>query len=379
MKNTGRRPLNIVVAVERSVKAQRDKLSGVLRYAAAKPNWNLVIAERNAKPPFTPDGQIFIHLPHAWYCNAKIPSIIVDRPHLQQLPWPHVVIDNYAIGESAAEFFLRRGLANLAAIRYPLHPDIIHSERRIEGFAAVAAKAGITPHVFTPASATENSFLCNSESFRQWLRALPKPCGIFCYWDQHSRDTLDTCRLTRISIPDQISILGVDNEIEVCEMTRPTLSSIQPDFEAGGYLAAKVLDRLLSHRKVERKHSYGILRLVERDSTRSMNAGGRIVSAAIKLMRSKSAKISVRELAHELHVSPTLLNIRFREILGHGPKEEIDRLRLEEIKELLRDPSLSVTEISERCNFAYPENLHLFFRRHTGLTPTEWRKQGVMN
>ena len=85
---------------------------------------------------------------------------------------------------------------------------------------------------------------------------------------------------------------------------------------------------------------------------------------------------AVAGLARQLNVSTALLNLRFNEILGHGPKEEIDRLRLAKVKSLLRDPSVSVAEISALCHFTFPEELHRFFRRRTGLTPTQWRTRG---
>ena len=367
--------LAIGVHVLRDVKAARNKLSGVLRYAAAKPQWNIVILNGGEASPVRLDARIVLtSRPLIDAEGLDIPTVTVDLPHTGDRQHPSVFIDNYAIGKSAADLFIQRGLVNLATVRYTVGAEFPHSTQRIEAFSAIAAKAKIHTSVYTPASETESQFLCGSEAFRKWLLDLPKPCGIFGYYDRQARDILDSCRLARISIPDQVFILGVDNETDVCEMTRPTLSSIQPDFEAAGYQAAKVLDQMLSHRKVKPTYSYGILRLVERESTRPMNAGGRIVSAAMKLMQADGKPPTVAGLARQLNVSTALLNLRFNEILGHGPKEEIDRQRLAKIKSLLRDPSLSVAEISALCHFTFPEELHRFFRRRTGLTPTQWRR-----
>lgn len=376
MRNERNKTLKIGIQVLRDVKAARDKLSGVLRYAAAKPKWNIVILNGGEAGPVQLDARIV--LTSRILENTKdlgIPTVTVDLPRIGNRQQPSVFINNHALGNEAAALFIHRGLTNLATVRYTVDDESTHSAQRVEAFSAAAAKAGIPVSIYTPKSETESQFLYYSGEFRKWLLDLPKPCGIFGFYDRQARDILDSCRLARISIPDQVFILGVDNETDVCEVTRPTLSSIQPDFEAAGYQAAKVLDQMLSHRKVKPAYSYGILQVVERESTRPMNAGGRIVSAAMKLIQADGKPPAVAELARQLNVSTALLNLRFNEILGHGPKEEIDRQRLAKVKTLLRDPSISVAEISALCHFTFPEELHRFFRRRTGLTPTQWRKR----
>lgn len=366
--------ITIGVMVARGIKSHRDKLSGILRFAAGKPNWKIVIFEETSRPSVRFDAQIILHRNALKADLANLPVVTVDQFSAASQLMPNVFIDNTLIGKTAADLFIQRGFANLAAVRQTSGGDATHSDQRIDAFVATAAKTGLPVSVYTPASASESEFLCNSSAFQKWLLDLPKPCGIFCFYDRQARDVLDSCRLALLSIPNQIAILGVDNETDVCEVTRPTISSIQPDFEAAGHCAAKVLDDMLSHRKVRKTYPYGILRLVERESTQPMNAGSRIVSAAMQLIRTTNEKPTVTGLARQLNVSTALLNLRFNEILGHGPKEEIDRQQLARIQELLRDSSRSITEVANLCHFAYPEELHLFFRRRTGLTPTQWRK-----
>lgn len=375
MKLKKKKNLAVGVQVLRGIKAARDKLSGILRYAATKPHWSIVILDGGEAGPVRLDARIVLTsrvLESSG--DLDIPTVTVDLPHTGSRQQPSVFIDNNIIGQEAAGLFIRRGFANLAAVRYTVGAEEFHSAQRIGAFSATAAKARIPVSVYRPASDSESEFLCSSEAFRKWLLNLPKPCGIFCFQDRQARDVLDSCRLAQLAIPNQVSILGVDNEADVCEVTRPTLSSIQPDFEAAGLCAAKVLDALLSHRKTRKTYSYGILRLVERESTRPMNAGGRIVSAAMRLIQSDDWKPTVAGLANQLRVSPSLLNIRFNEIMGYGPKEEIDRQRLSQIEELLHDPSRSVAEVADLCHFACPNELYRFFRRRTGLTPSQWRK-----
>lgn len=365
--------MTIGVVGTRASKSHRDKLSGVFRYATAKPNWNVLILDGALRPPLRPDAMIVLVSGALKTLEPDLPAVTIDQFCTASRRRPNVFVDNRQIGRMAAELFIRRGYTNLAAVRYAVGGDAVHSDLRIAAFTAAAKKSRLPVSVYAPASAMESQFLCGSDTFMNWLRDLPKPSGVFCFCDRQSRDVLDCCRRTHLSVPDQIAIVGVDNEADICEATRPTLSTVQPDFEAAGYRAAKVLDELLSGRKVRETYTYGILRTVERESTQPMSGAGRIVSAALRLIQADGVTPSVANIASQLHISTTFLNRRFNEILGHGPKEEICRQRLARISDLLRDPSLTVAEIAERCHFSYPEELHLFFRKRTGLTPSQWR------
>ena len=375
MKANRKLPLQIGISVLRNIKSQRAKLSGVLRYASTKPDWRVVILEGLANPDVQLDAMVILIRGAIQLLKTGMPAVTVDQD-ADDTRLPHVFIDDSAIGKAAAKFFLQRGFANLATVRTLDEADDVHSKQRTDAFVAAAAKAKTPVSIYTPSSARESTFLCGNKSFLKWLASLPKPCGLLCFNDRQARDILDCCRMIQLSIPNQVAILGIDNETEICELTRPTLSSIQPDFEMAGYLAAKVLDDLIKGRKNRIDNSsYGVFRLVDRESTNPTNAGGLVVSKALRLMQADDPILTVAGLARKLHVSTTLLNNRFNEILGHGPKEEIDRRRLEKIKELLRDPILSVAQIGNLCHFAYAGELHRFFRRYTGMTPTQWRQR----
>ena len=377
--------MSIGVVIHGATKAQRDKLSGILRFAAEQPDWTVSILDvsRNIHVQLDEnarfDGLIRLmttgNVLSRGVKGAQPPTVAIDFTHDLRTNVPNILIDNAAIGQNAAELLLKRGLRNFATVAYTEKGNTVHSKERIDGFAKRLAKAGFSVFKYLPRTRRENGCLYGSEPFRKWLLDLPKPCGIMAFSDRQSRDILDSCRLAQLSIPNQVSLVGVDNETDLCETTRPTLSSIQPDFEGSGYLAAQTLDRLLSGQKVAVTSSYGILRIVERESTYPTGAGGRIVATAMQRIQETASETTVSGLARKLRISTTLLNRSFNEILGHGPKEEIDRQRLATIKDLLRDKSLPISEIASRCHFSYQETLYLFFRRHTGLTPTQWRKQ----
>lgn len=363
----------IAISVLRREKAQRDKLSGVLRFAAGRSDWNVVIHEGKTVSSHH-DAHICLYAaPDDGKTN--IPTVCVDAPPDYKPNHPHLHTDNIGIGELAANLFIRRGLCNFGAVLCVQPRQRLHSVERIDGFRAQVRKAGYDVAVFEPQSTEEDEFLPSSSRFGRWLSELPKPCGVLAFCDRSARDILDTCRLERIRIPEQLMLIGVDNETDICEVTQPTLSTIFPDFESAGYLAAQTLDRILRGKPAKKNAVYAIKGLVERDSTRPSSSAGRVVSSAQKLLSGAQMPQTVAALAAALKVSVPTLNRSFRVVLGHGPKVELCHQRLEQIKTLLRDRSLSIAEISNRCQFAYPENLHLFFRHHTGMTPTQWRQQ----
>lgn len=356
-----KKPLLIAVYGNRRVKAVRNKLTGILRYVAEHDEIDLRHSERYPID-LAHDAVIFLNDP---FVRIREPTSAVASLDLPSVGKTRVLIDNEAIGRLAAETFLRHGLTNFGYIGHRHDDDAYHSEQRLRAYRKVLRRHGHSPAVFEPGSGGDMTV---------WIASLAKPCGIFAFNDILSLEVMNTCRLLHIRIPDQVAIIGVDNDPDICEISIPTLSSIDPDFEKAGYLIAQCLHAKLQGRKCA-VHHYGVRSIIERDSTRSLKSGGRIVTMAQSLMRqSADQHCSVEKIARQLNVSMSLLNLRFREIVGHGPKEEFEEIRLRLVERQLRDRSLSIAEVAYRCGFQTPEDLHRFFKRKTKLTPTQWRR-----
>ena len=214
------------------------------------------------------------------------------------------------------------------------------------------------------------------ERLARWLAELPHPCGVVAFNDERARTTLDACRLARLQVPEQIRLVGVDNDVAICENLHPTLSSVLPDFEAGGYLAAQTLDDLLVHgcpRRIVQK-TYGVREVVERASTQDVHGCGRLAVQAREYIRLHAgARITVTDVAQALNVNRRTLELHFRAVFKRGIGEELRHLRLARVAHQLRETDKSITEIALGSGFASPSHLKALFRKTYGCTMRAWR------
>lgn len=366
-----------ITSESRSVKAIRDKISGVLRHAAERPNWATRILELPADgslPSERLDGAIFL---------ADLP------PHPERLARSYVAVDptprrkgaiainDAEIGAAAAEFLLKRGYRSLAFVGSSRPGLVRYSRARCAAFFAAARKSGVSA-VSLETDTSASGFVKGLEELAAFASGLEKPCGLFACADEVAKDVLDACRIAHISVPDQVALVGVDNEIEICENTHPSLTSIRPDFERSGYMAAKLLARALrdGQRHPTGTYIYGVKNLVERSSTQDLRGGGRLVALATETIRKEALKgLSVAALAKRLNTSPRLLEMRFSEILGRTTKDLILEVRLEKVLQLLTDTDQRIEEISYECGWKTPIALKVLFKRRYGMSMREYRKR----
>ena len=370
---------NILLAITRGGQSSRLEWSGVLRYAAKKPDWNLL------SPPTLPhnffesinqmlesdsvDGLIATDS-----TAGKISANLMPRPSMKVVfldskpdgtRIPAAIANDSEVAEIAAEFLKKRGFRQFAYVKgnaSHFQSNIQHSKARAAAFARRLANAGF-----------ETTLLEDDERLPQAIKRLPKPVGVLAYNDITANNVLNACRLTRIDVPGQLGLISVDNDVSICENLRPMLTSIQLDFEMAGYQAAQMLDRLLSGKSVK-DYRFGVRTLVERDSTRDLRSSGRIVAAAQQIIREHfREKLTSDDIAEKLHVSTRLLQIRFREIAEHGIHEEIVRRRLDAAEQLLKTTTDQVRSISAACGFPTVEHFYRLFRQRHSQTPQTWR------
>ena len=370
---------NILLAIARGGQSNRLEWSGALRYAAKKPNWKIL------SPPDSP--QYFTKLVNEMLSDKLLDGLIATDSSLDCLPqklqqksnakivfldskpdkttFPAAIANDSEVAEIAAEFLKKRGFRQFAYVKgnaSHFQSNIQHSEARAAAFARRLANAGF-----------ETTLLEDDESLPQAIKRLPKPVGVLAYNDMTANNVLNACRLTRVDVPGQLGLIGVDNDVSICENLRPMLTSIQLDFEMAGYQAAQMLDRLLSGKPVK-DYRFGVRTLVERDSTRDLRSSGRIVAAAQQIIREHfREKLTSDDIAAKLHVSTRLLQIRFREIAEHGIHEEIVRRRLDAAEQLLKTTTDPVRSISAVCGFPTVEHFYRLFRQRHRQTPQTWR------
>ena len=385
---------HICVATSRRIKAGRSRFSGIMRYAAERRNWIVRIIDplreganyyplsnelANDEPI---DGAIghFDTIKH--YLGNRvsdIPVVILENSYRKECapsPTVKILADADAIGRAAADLFVKRGLKHLAFVSdmSQVVSESQHHAERLEGFRKAALAADATCDVFYNATDAQTD---NISQLADWLANLPLPCGVMAYNDSRAQTVIDACRMAHLTIPDQIQVVGVDNEVEICENTFPTLTSLLPDFEGSGYLAAQLLDRILAKGRPSNDtvYTYGVKSVVERASTQDLRGGGRLVTQACEFMRLHAGeKISVDDVAKTLHVSRRVLELRFREIRGEGVAEFLRQRRLERVCQLLSETHRSISDISYDSGFDSPTHLKALFKKTYGKTMGEWRQ-----
>lgn len=365
----------IALIVEGRVQYERNLLLGIREYASSRDEW-LIRLEMPGKGTsdfvkhWKPDGILFQ--------SAGLSPEVVDHIsrkrnaiHLSESPpgtsLRSVGLDNAEIGRSAAEYFLERRFENFAFAGVGKSG---FSRTRGDSFCSAIKSRGYPVAEFDVGSMGKESEVV------RWLKSLPRPCAIFSTHDECSLFLTTVCRSAGISIPDEIAILGVDDDQLICELAWPQLSSISVPSRKVGREAAQWLDSLIAGKKGRRKSLLlpptGI---VTRHSTEVHHTEDETVNRALQFMQTHlSQRVNVDDVLRDVGISRRLLERKFAHQLGRSPLREIQRLRLKEVKRLLLETRVPLHEIASRCGFSDASRLIAFFRKDTGITPGQFRK-----
>jgi LacI family transcriptional regulator len=376
----------VLVVLSTVHKARRDKLQGILKYVRLHGPWDVQtveahphIARLGSLENWQPDGMIkdgSYPLPLRISKTVKIPTVLLDTDGRRPRRCFCVDHDSRRTAECIADYYLRQGLEHFAFVGSV--PRCFWSVARAEGFVNRLAQHGYGCAVYHP----KNSMDWGLEQghMRRWLLSLPRPCGILAAIDLRAKQVLDTCRIAKIRVPEEMAVVGVDNDDAICENTIPTLSSALPDFERGGYMAAELLDRLMrrSQRKAVRL-TYGLNRIVQRQSTQRFRVFNPVASPAVEFIRLNACEgITVNDVVKHLKVSRRLAELRFREACGHSILEEIRHHRLERVCALLRETNLPIGEIGKRCGYDAETYLKTLFKTRFGVTMRAYRRNHAL-
>ena len=265
------------------------------------------------------------------------------------------------------EHFLNCGLRQFAFFSYG-EAWWIKSYR--DAFSQIVKERGFDCHCYLP-PASEPSVPTWRESQRpgliKWLRALPRPIGVFTAGDIHSAFLLDLCRDVNVPVPEEIAILGMGDDSVICETVRPTLSSLDVDGRRIGYEAARLLDRMMAGKPsnvvcVPPSH------VVVRQSTDLVAIEDADLAQVVRVIRESACTgINVTRVAESVGLSRRSLERRFRQFLGRTPKAEIMRVRIEHAKMLMVQTDQSTASIARKCGFSSLGHFTKAFRRIVGI------------
>ncbi len=292
---------------------------------------------------------------------------------LGDLPVATVCPDNLQIGQMAAEYFMGRQFRRVAF--YGGQSRAYVNDRR-HAFSDSLAQKGIEM-INLPAAGYSQNWREQIQQMAATLKAMSKPMGVFCANDEEGRHIIEICRRGQIHVPDEISVLGVDNDEMLCEISAPPLSSIDTQAERIGYEAAAMLVRLIEGEEGRE----AILRIppagvVERQSSETIAVEDPDVAAALHYIRHHADQpIRVTDVIAATNLSRRTLERRFAETVGRTPSVEIRRQHVERAKYLLSFTDWNLTRIAYGSGFRSFRQLANVFRADLNCSPTQWRKR----
>lgn len=370
----------VALLIETSNAYARNLLQGVVGYIREHEPWSFHLVEqgRGGDPPpwlarWQGDGII------ARIENARIAAAVVKTGlpavdlsagrFVPALPW--VETDDTAIARLAADHLLARGFRHFG---YCGDPRFQWSRRRGAAFLECIRTAGHDCQEFRPPPGGDE--VAELAALRKWLEALPRPAGIFACYDIRGQQVLDACRSARLSVPEEIAVLGVDNDELLCELAFPPLSSVVPNARRAGYEAAALLARMMRGERVPAEETrVAPLGIHLRQSTDVLAVDDPHIVRALRFIREHACDpIDVGDVLRVVPLSRRLFEQRFRRLLNRSPHAEILAARIARVKQLLAETALSLEAIAARSGFEHPEYLSVVFKRETGVSPREFRQ-----
>lgn len=354
----------------------RGVLRGVMQYANLQRDWEFVmppmysLKSKRTVDPRSADGVIaMVHSMRSVepFRRARVPVVNAARTlsgnELRARQVPTILPDDVAVGRMAYAYFYERGFRSFA---FCGHPTAHWSQLRLEGFAACCARDGLRCDASSAADHVS----------RKWIRALPRPCAILAANDRYAWHAIDVCREDRIAVPEEIAVLGVDNDGLLAEMISPTLSSIDLGADRIGFEAARVLDGLMKgDRPTATQVEFAPSGVITRHSTDVLSIEDDAVAESVRYIREHAAEpIGVDDVLGHVTMSRRNLERRFKRSMGRSLLEEIRRVRLGRACDLLRETDLDMARIARRAGFASQVRFSTVFREQFGQTPTEYRR-----
>lgn len=385
-----RRKRNIIVSIHTASHTQRERVEAILDFTKTKPGdvWRLHLDSVGITPQrmldlsnWRGDGIIALvtdeTIDRFLEANLPLVALIHDlTPKMKAIRRTNVsfiVNDHAEEGRTAARYFLERHFTSFAYIS-TANPTPWGRERG-NGFCETLARAGFTCHVYPGASEEERADLAlELPKLVRWISALPRGTAVFAAHDLRARQVLLAADEAGLNVPNELALLGVDNDTVICETASPALSSIPTDNRADGILAAQLLEDMMVSSKpgtiVTTRHTS----VMTRASTDIDAVTDPFVARALDwIRRNPAARLDAETLAKKIHYSSQLLRNRVKNALGTTLAEEIRCIRLKAAVDLITTTKRPIAEIAESCGFTSASHLGLRIREAYGKTPLELR------
>lgn len=309
---------------------------------------------------------------------SRLPLIDLSC-RLPEFRVPMFGIDNRPVAQMAFDHLRDRGFRHYAFYGLPrgLH---VHMDHRCDYFCQCVEQAGLNCKVFEVRRARGKvpNWEGEQRQLVKWLIGLPKPIGVMCCNDDRGLQLLDACRRAAIDVPDQVAVIGVDNDQELCSLATRPLSSIDVNSQRFGHSAAAMLARMMASRMLRPPHEvlYAPSHVVTRVSTDTVAVENPSLARALRFIRERAClSINVSDVVEAAVTSRRDLERQMQAAMGRTPNQEILRVRIGRARELLIETDLSLESIARQTGFRNHKYFGDAFHRLTGCRPGEFRRR----
>lgn len=378
--------LRIALLIETSRGYGRNIIQGVSKYAAEQGNWSIRLESRNLQdaPPEwlkTWDGDgILVRCDSEQMAEAILESncpVVDFRGGVPEAGLPLVGVDNEKVIKLAIKHFQNRGFTNFAYCDGQGQRRFWMDLRR-RYFADGMKRENLSYQLFPQKSPSKKlgSWTENlHDQLRQWLKDLPKPIALLTCDDEQAHLICDTLRVLNIEVPNEVAVLGIDNDELFCKVSTPPLSSIDINTVKIGYEGAATLTKLIQGKKVPHKKLIPPRGVVTRQSTDIFaTKDPKAIDALLYIKQNACKSITASDVAKLIGVSRGTIDRYLLNAVGNTAAHLILKAKLNLVKSYLCTTDLSLETIAKKSGFASPQNLVNVFREKVGITPGQYRK-----
>lgn len=359
---------------------------GVARYVQENPSFNVYLerdALKDQKLPRFADWKgdgVIANFDHPRIAAAVSASELPAVGFGSGYGWrassvPYFFTNNQAIAQMAADHFLIRGFRNFAFCGYVANAINGWSQEREHAFIRCLKARGHSCDVYRDHFKTTRHWGAEQQSIGEWLLSLPKPVALMAANDTRGQQVLEACRAFGLIVPEQIAVMGVNNDEMLCQLSSPPLTSIVQGTEKIGYEAAALLDQMMSGQKPRRQRfTVNPVKVVTRYSTDLLAIQDNLVSRAMMFVSANATKgIKVSDVTHALATSRSGLEARFYKILGFSIHAAIRKTQMDRVRSLISDTALPLKQIAANSGFRSVQHMTTLFRKSFAQSPARYR------
>lgn len=377
----------VLLLIDYSSEFSRRLLKGLIQYSKEHGPWIFYRLPSYYKTLYGKEGIV------EWAKEWQADAIIARWDHegtdlLKTLNIP-VILQNYkdrsayfsnltgdyiGTGEMAAKFFIKRRYRNFA---FYGNRGVVWSRERAEGFRKEIEKSGGNYYYFESENLSGEQWSSSHIQLDQWLLSLPKPVGLFACDDSFALQVSEICKINNIRIPEEIALLGVDNDELMCNLSDPPISSIVLDVEKGGYEAVRLIDQLILK---ERTESFDIVikpaRFELRQSTEKYNISNPYISKIVNYIEDNfTSEINIDSLTNLVPLSRRNLEMKFKNEMNTSIYQFILDCRIGLFSHLLVTTDRPLFDLALESGFTDYKNISRVFKKFKGCTPVEYRQK----